>query len=182
MHYLLTLLVLIICSFDAGAAFYRYVDGKGVVCYTDSLNSIPPRYRDKAREVVVKDNAPPPATRAAEEVAEPVVSSPEKVVAASGGFRWNLVCLAVLGVLGVIISRVFASNSQPGLASAIRTATFVGVVVAALLLNRDLARYGLTMLTGKVTELRKAANEQIEKDKKPLKPLSQVVEEKMLKQ
>jgi len=177
---------------NSAAEIYKYTDSEGIVCLTDNFDSIPARYKAK---VVVKVKESPPRQlkesppRQPEQAQSPTVAASERETtennprpAAARGFRWNIVLLVLIGLSGVVIARIMGSSCESRLAGWIRLAVFAGVALAAVWLNLDIIKDFTEQVTGKATAVRSAIHEQLEKDKKPLKPMSQVLEERINKE
>jgi hypothetical protein len=182
---LLLMATLLMTPKNSAAEFYKYTDSEGIVCLTDNFDSIPARYKAKAVVEKVKESPP----RQPEQAQSPAVAASERETtennprpAAARGFRWNFVLLVLIGLSGVVIARIMGSSGESRLAGWIRLAVFAGVALAAVWLNLDIIKDLAEQVTGKAATVRSTIHEQLENDKKPLKPLSQVVEEKMNKE
>ena len=57
--YLLAMLICLLCSTAASADMYKYTDDSGAVCMTNSLESVPKKFRPKM--TIIKEDAPKPA-------------------------------------------------------------------------------------------------------------------------
>jgi hypothetical protein len=189
---LLLMATLLMTPKNSVAEIYKYTDSEGIVCLTDNFDSIPARYKAK---VVVKVKESPPRQlkesppRQPEQAQSPAVAASERETtennprpAAARGFRWNIILLVLIGLSGVVVARIMGSSGESRLAGWIRLAVFAGVALAAVWLNLDIIKDLAEQVTGKAATVRSTIHEQLEKDKKPLKPLSQVVEERINKE
>lgn len=169
----------------SAAGYYRYTDDSGTVCMTDKLANVPTRYRSKA--VLVPFEKKPlqkktiePASSADLTLSETVTSSAEKPVAIkTAGFRWNWLLLLLLGAGLWYASQRIEQRGLMARASRFRLAMLCLLAVLAYLLNRDIASSVTANIKERIDGLRQTIAEHEERDKKPLKTLSEVIEEKM---
>ncbi|NJD38119.1 MAG: hypothetical protein FIA89_07320 [Geobacter sp.] len=183
---LLFWLILVCLPFPVSAAgYYRYTDDAGTVCMTDKLANVPARYRSKA--VLVPFEKKPLRKKTIEStssadltLSETVTSPAEKPVAIkTAGFRWNWLLLLLLGAGLWYASQRIEQRGLIARASRFRWAMLCLLAVLAYLLNRDIASSVTANIKERIDGLRQTIAEHEERDKKPLKTLSEVIEEKM---
>jgi hypothetical protein len=137
----------------ANADYYRYTDGTGTVCMTNTLDSVPRKYRasmkvikedvldrkDKANRGLLPKAAPAPSPAPQETASAPQVNGPaaapvEKASALdrfTGGTPWKKAALIVVGivVLFLIVKKLTDLLPSAQLARVICIAFFLGTFV-----------------------------------------------------
>lgn len=152
---------------------------------TDTLAKVPARYRSKA--VLVPLESKPllkktiePASSADSTLSETDSSPAEKPVAIkAAGFRFNWLLLLLLGAGLWYASLKIEQRGLMARASRFRWALLCLLAVLAYLFNRDIAYSVTANIKERIDGLRQTVAEHEERDKKPLKTLSEVIEEKM---
>ncbi len=179
---LILCLLIISLTSSTSSAYYQYTDANGTVNFVESPEMVPQRYRPKAHKKVDKDvqsanqpnqvNNAPPAT-----VQEPDGKRVQDVPKTSTNWiRWNFGFLLLLVILRFIIAKRMEQLEKPDHALYFRRATLLLLIGVAFYFNKDIVYGSADAISFKVAEIQKKIAEQREKDKKPLKTLS----EKML--
>lgn len=111
---LLALSLVFISAEQAHAGFYKYVDKDGIVCFTDTLQSVPDKYRDKA--VIVQSESELQEEQAARTrtatPSEEVATADEQTLApAKRPFSVRVLITLVIGIL--FVSLLVALNKLP---------------------------------------------------------------------
>jgi len=166
------------------SAYYQYTTPDGTVCFVESPEMVPRRYRptsigkNHTREQGDKKPKQFDNTTSAlrESGSDKVQGSSET---SSSGFRWNFVLLVLLGVIGFLVAKRIEQPRSFKYASYFRGITLCMLVVLAYLFNRDIVGGCMEAVRLKVATIRKTIAEQKEKDRKPLKTLSEKVDELM---
>lgn len=190
MNYLVTAALLwlfLVClplPVSASGGYYQYVDDSGAVCMTDTLAKVPAKYRSKAvlvpfEKKLPRKNALKPTSTAATTAPERGTPPADKPGTVASGFRWNWLFLLLLGAGLWYASLKIEQRGLITRASRFRWAMLCLLAVLAYLFNRDIAYSVTAGVKEKIDGLRQTIAEQEEKDKKPLKTLSEVIEEKM---
>jgi len=166
------------------SAYYQYTTADGTVCFVESPEMVPRRYRSKAIENSDTQEQGNKKSKQFNNTTSAIRESGSYKVqdsseTSSSGFRWNFVMLVLLGFIAFFIAKKI---EQPRLfkhASHFRRITLCMLVVLAYFFNRDIVGGCTEAIRLKVAAIRKSIAEQKEKDRKPLKPLSEKVEEMM---
>jgi hypothetical protein len=177
-------LLIVILTSSTSSAYYKYTTADGTVCFVDSIEMVPPRYRSKAIETgYARERSDEMSKQIGRSTSAIRESGSHKVQdsseTSSNGFRWNFGMLVLLAVLGFFIARRIEQRGLFKHASRFRCITLFLVVVLAYFFNRDIVDECTEAIRLKVAATRKSIAEQREKDRKPLKPLSERVEELM---
>jgi len=180
--YFILCLLIVSLTYSTSSAYYQYTDANGTVNFVESPEMVPQRHRSKA---VKKDNKnvqsanqptqvnnAPPAT-----AQEPDVKKVQDVPKNSTNWlRWNFGFLILLIILRFIIAKRMEQLKKPDHAIFFRRATLLLLIGVAFYFNKDIVYGGADAISFKVTAIQQKMAEQREKDRKPLKTLS----EKML--
>ncbi len=168
----------------SAAGYYRYVDDSGTICMTDTLANVPARYRSKA--VLVPFEKKTPRKNVAEPTTTSSTISPErdatpvdKPGTKASSFRLNWLFLLLLGAGFSYAALKIERRGLLAHASRFRWAMLCLLVVLAYFFNRDIAHSVTAGIKERIDGLRQTVAEHEERDKKPLKTLSEVIEEKM---
>lgn len=163
------------------SAYFKYTTADGTTCFAESLELVPSRYRSKAVEISYardRRRTMPEHPDRATYSPEPGRREAEDIPATAGkGFRWNLGWLGLLGVLGFLFAKRIERRGFFGHAFNIRRMILLALAVLACFFNWDIVSGCMEAIRLKVASIRKSIALQREKDKKPLKPLSERVEE-----
>ena len=162
------------------ATTYRYIDANGATCYADGLSNVPPAYQSRV-VIVLKSDVPHQVRFKTVKPAIAAVTSHQTapVQDQQRSFRINWGFLLVVLTAGFIAAGRIQRQGKIARAGQLRLATVLLTVAMAVLLNQDLANRIVTSLRQKQTDISETLREQEEKDKKPLKTLSEKVDEMM---
>lgn len=169
---------------STSSAYYQYTTADGTVCFVESPDMVPRRYRPKSigKNYTHEqgDKKPKQFNNTTSVMRE---SGGYKLQGSSEtgsrGFRWNFVILVLLGVIAFFVAKRIEQPRSFKHALYFRGLALCMLVVLAYLFNRDIVGGCLEAVRLKVAAIRKTIAEQKEKDRKPLKTLSEKVEELM---
>ncbi|SKA20884.1 hypothetical protein SAMN02745119_03139 [Trichlorobacter thiogenes] len=174
------LLVLAFLLFVAGmhsdlyATTYRYLDGNGNTCYADGLENVPAQYHSHV-VVVVNGKRATPITKTKENVS----GSVQEIKKTDFTFRFNWLVLLCLLAIGIFIAQRVRQSGRLEYGFRIQVFSVIIVLFLFIPLNFDLVRSATGALQAKKQQIQTEIKEQEERDKKPLKTLSEKVDEMM---
>jgi hypothetical protein len=177
-------LLMVSLTSSTSSAYYKYITTDGTVCFVERLDMVPPRYRSTAIENRHTRGRSDKVSKQAESTTSAIQESGGHKVqdnseTSGSGFRWNFGVLVLLGASGFFIARRIEQRGFFKRASHFRSITLVLVVVLAYFFNKDIVDGCTEAIRLKVAATRKSIAEQREKDRKPLKRLSERVYELM---
>lgn len=177
MRFLLVLVFLLFVSgihSGAYATTYRYLDGNGNTCYADGLESVPAQFRSRV-VVVVNGKRATPVTRAQDDVSalEKEAKKPDLT------FRLNWLLLLCLLAIGIFIAQRVRRSGRLEYGFRIQVAAVTLVLFLFIPLNLDLIQLATGALKIKKQQIQTELKEQENRDRKPLKSLSEKVDEMM---
>ena len=160
------------------ATTYRYLDSNGTTCYADGLENVPEQYRSHVVIVVSGKHATPikKANEATPAAATSVAAEPEK---SALKFRFNWLVLFCLMVSGFIVAHRIRQKGRIEQAFRIQLGSVVAVLLLFVPMNLDIVRSVTGSVKAKKQQIQTEMKEQAERDKKPLKTLSEKVDEMM---
>lgn len=165
---------------SADATTYRYLDANGTTCYADDLSSVPSQFQSRAVIVVDKQakgkNKNKPNIASVQGTTE---NKSEKNAIQTVFFRFNWLFLACLLAGGFFTAHRIQKGGKIALALKIRAASVFLVVCLAAAFNRDITDIIIGAVHGNYSEISSKIKAQEERDKKPLKTLSEKVDEMM---
>jgi hypothetical protein len=163
---------------SADATTYRYLDANGTTCYTDDLSSVPPRFQSRVVIVVDKQGKGKKQDRPK---AAPVQTVSEdksgESVAPSTSFRLNWLFLSCLLVTGFFVAHRVQKSGRIERAFRIRTVSVFLVFCLAVVFNQDITDKITGAVRDKYSGMQAEMKAQEERDKKPLKTLSEKMDE-----
>ena len=171
-------LILVVCvtvtTSVAYATTYRYVDANGATSYADGLENVPEQYRSRV-VVVVSGKHATPITKNKENVSDSVQKTSKKDFA----FRLNWLVLLCLLAAGILIAQRVKQSGRLEQGFRIKVAAVMIVLLLFIPFNLDLVRSASGVLQAKKQRIQAEIKEQEDRDKKPLKTLSEKVDEMM---
>ncbi len=167
------------------ADYYRYKDASGTPGYTDRLENIPPEYRHTAVKLTLQEtdkNRRPVIRNESRQIkpqvtAVTVESSPLPTQSSEIKFRWNWLFLAVFLLSGFVCAGVIEKRRMIAFSYRFRVGTVFAALLLGVVFNMDIARKTISYIEMKYKTARQAMAEQEAKDKKPLKTLSDKVDD-----
>lgn len=159
---------------EAYATTYRYVDGNGNTCYADGLENVPEQYHSRV-VVVVNGKRATPITKTKENAS----GSVPEVKKTNFAFRLNWLVLLCLLAVGILIAQRVRQSGRLEYGFRIQVFSVIIVLLLFIPLNFDLVRSATGTLQAKKQQLQTEIKEQEDRDKKPLKTLSEKVDEMM---
>jgi hypothetical protein len=166
----LVLLAALLLAVPAAADYYRYRDDRGSLCFANSLDLIPPKYRARA-ELVVEAVKPPPAPAPApnpylvvqpptdiQPVVAPVAPKVEEKPWQQPSVRIVAIVVGFLAVLAVVV--MFIPSLMPQqLTRVIYIACFLGVFTLGFKLYSNYMVDTYFTIKGQVLKLFTRAND-----------------------
>jgi len=164
----------------AGATTYRYVDANGTTCYADDLSSVPSQFQSRVVIVVDKQTKSGGQDRVKSNSVQTV---PEKSGAGSTEsttfLRPNFLFLGGLLVVAILLAYRVQKSGRLELAIRIQAISVVLCLCLAAVINHDITSSIAGAVHAGYAKIRDEMKAQEERDKKPLKTLSEKVDEMM---